>query len=81
MGYFKYLASIPVVLSVLAASYGAINYTSKLTNQIDASTTTIATPASATATINVDFGSEGLNFTTNPHATLTNVTSVLFVYG
>ena len=42
MGYFKYLASIPVVLSVLAASYGAINYTSKLTNQIDASTTTIA---------------------------------------
>ena len=42
MGYFKYLASIPVVLSVLAASYGAINYTSKLTNQIDASTATIA---------------------------------------
>jgi len=42
MGYFKYLASIPVVLSVLAASYGAINYTSKLTNQIDPSTTTIA---------------------------------------
>ena len=45
MGYFKYLASIPVVLSVLAASYGAINYTSKLTNQIDASTTTIAVSA------------------------------------
>jgi FtsZ-binding cell division protein ZapB len=42
MGYFKYLASIPVVLSVLAAVYGAINYTSKLTNQIDASTATIA---------------------------------------
>ena len=38
----KYLASIPVVLSVLAATYGAFNYTSKLTTQIDASTTTIA---------------------------------------
>lgn len=42
MKYFKYLASLPIVLSVLAATYGAINYTSKLTNQIDASTTTIA---------------------------------------
>ena len=38
----KYLASIPVVLSVLAATYGAFNYTSKLTAQIDESTTTIA---------------------------------------
>ena len=38
MKYFKYLASLPIVLSVLAATYGAINYTSKLTNQIDAST-------------------------------------------
>lgn len=38
----KYLASIPVVLSILAATYGAFNYTSKLTAQIDASTTTIA---------------------------------------
>ena len=42
MKYFKYLASLPIVLSVLAATYGAINYTSKLTNQIDESTTTIA---------------------------------------
>ena len=42
---------------------------------------TIATPALATATINVDFGAEGLNFTTNPHGTLSNVTSVMFVYG
>jgi len=42
MKYLKYLASLPIVLSVLAATYGAINYTSKLTNQIDASTTTIA---------------------------------------
>ena len=42
MKYFKYLASLPIILSVLAATYGAINYTSKLTNQIDASTTTIA---------------------------------------
>jgi FtsZ-binding cell division protein ZapB len=38
----KYIASIPVVLSLLAATYGAINYTSKLTNQIDKSTSTIA---------------------------------------
>jgi FtsZ-binding cell division protein ZapB len=38
----KYLASIPVVLSILAATYGAFNYTSKLTAQIDESTTTIA---------------------------------------
>ena len=42
MKYLKYLASLPIVLSVLAATYGAINYTSKLTNQIDASTSTIA---------------------------------------
>ena len=38
----KYIASIPVVLSILAATYGAFNYTSKLTAQIDESTTTIA---------------------------------------
>ena len=38
----KYIASIPVVLSILAATYGAFNYTSKLTAQIDKSTTTIA---------------------------------------
>jgi FtsZ-binding cell division protein ZapB len=38
----KYIASIPVVLSLLAATYGAINYTSKLTIQIDRSTSTIA---------------------------------------
>ena len=38
----KYIASIPVVLSILAATYGAFNYTSKITAQIDESTTTIA---------------------------------------
>ena len=38
----KYIASIPVELSILAATYGAFNYTSKLTAQIDESTTTIA---------------------------------------
>jgi len=38
----KYFASIPIVLTLLASLYGAINYTSKLTNQIDASTNTIA---------------------------------------
>ena len=42
MKYLKYLASLPIVLSLLAGVYGAINYTSKLTNQIDASTSTIA---------------------------------------
>jgi len=42
MKYFKYLASLPIVLSLLAGAYGAINYTSKLTNQIDESTSTIA---------------------------------------
>tara|TARA_R100000808_G_scaffold12796_1_gene31631 strand:+ start:130 stop:543 length:414 start_codon:yes stop_codon:yes gene_type:complete len=31
----KYLASIPVVISVIAASYGAFNYATKLTNKID----------------------------------------------
>mgnify|MGYP003678103453 CR=1 FL=1 len=38
----KYIASIPVVLSILAATYGAFNYTSKITTQIDASTDAIA---------------------------------------
>ena len=32
---FKYLASIPVVLSLLAATYGGINYINKLNNTID----------------------------------------------
>lgn len=31
----KYLASIPVVLSILAAIYGSINYINKLTTKID----------------------------------------------
>ena len=38
----KYIVSIPVVLSILAATYGAFNYTSKITTQIDASTDAIA---------------------------------------
>ena len=41
MKYFKYLASIPVVLSVIAGAYGSLNYINKLTAQIDASTNTI----------------------------------------
>tara|TARA_R110000744_G_C19267827_1_gene552116 strand:+ start:223 stop:675 length:453 start_codon:yes stop_codon:yes gene_type:complete len=41
MKYFKYLASIPVVLSVIAGAYGSLNYINKLTAQIDASTDTI----------------------------------------
>ena len=32
---FKYLASIPVVLSLLAGAYGGINYINKLNNTID----------------------------------------------
>ena len=31
----KYLASIPVVLSILAAAYGGINYAIKLSNTVD----------------------------------------------
>ena len=31
----KYIASIPVVLSLLAATYGGINYINKLNNTID----------------------------------------------
>jgi len=31
----KYLASIPVVLSVIAGAYGGLNYVNKLTTQID----------------------------------------------
>jgi FtsZ-binding cell division protein ZapB len=42
MKYFKYLASIPVVLSVIAGAYGSLNYINKLTAQIDESTNTIA---------------------------------------
>ena len=42
---------------------------------------TIATPGSATVTINVDFSADGLDFPSALHATLTSVTSVLFVYG
>jgi len=38
----KYLASIPVVLSLLAGAYGGINYISKLNNTLDQNTTTIA---------------------------------------
>ena len=33
----KYFASIPVVLSILAAIYGSVNYINKLTNKIEAS--------------------------------------------
>ena len=38
----KYLASIPVVLSLLAGAYGAINYVSKLNNTVDKNSDTIA---------------------------------------
>ena len=34
----KYLASVPIVLSVLAGAYGTLNYANKLTTQIDDST-------------------------------------------
>ena len=32
---FKYIASVPIVLSVLAGAYGGLNYVNKLTTQID----------------------------------------------
>ena len=35
MEVIKYLASIPVVLSLLAGAYGAINYVSKLNNTVE----------------------------------------------
>jgi methyl-accepting chemotaxis protein len=35
---FKYIASVPIVLSVLAGAYGGLNYVNKLTTQIDEST-------------------------------------------
>ena len=41
MKYFKYLASLPIVLSLLAGAYGSLNYINKLTAQIDESTDTI----------------------------------------
>jgi len=39
---FKYFASIPVILSVIAGAYGTLNYVNKLTTQIDNSSDTIA---------------------------------------
>ena len=38
----KYLASIPVVLSLLAGAYGAINYVSKLNNTVEQNSDVIA---------------------------------------
>jgi|TARA_Y100000296_G_scaffold87083_1_gene129717 hypothetical protein len=35
MEVIKYLASIPVVLSLLAGAYGAINYVSKSNNTVE----------------------------------------------
>jgi FtsZ-binding cell division protein ZapB len=41
MKYFKYLASLPILISLIAGAYGSLNYINKLTAQIDASTDTI----------------------------------------
>ena len=41
MKYFKYLASLPILISLIAGAYGTLNYINKLTTQIDASTDTI----------------------------------------
>ena len=66
------------IYAVCAGSAGSI----VLKNGSGGSTlANIATPADATATINVDFAVDGLDFPSALHATLTNVTSVLFVYG
>ena len=42
MEVINYLASIPVVRSLLAGAYGAINYVSKLNNTVEQNTTTMA---------------------------------------
>ena len=42
MKYFKYLASLPILISLIAGAYGTLNYVNKLTSQIDASTNTIS---------------------------------------
>ena len=42
MKYFKYLASLPILISLIAGAYGTLNYINKLTAQIDESTNTIA---------------------------------------
>jgi FtsZ-binding cell division protein ZapB len=42
MKYFKYLASVPILISLIAGAYGTLNYINKLTTQIDESTNTIA---------------------------------------
>ena len=41
MKYFKYLASLPILISLIAGAYGSLNYINKLTAQIDESTNTI----------------------------------------
>jgi len=41
MKYFKYLASLPILISLIAGAYGSLNYINKLTAQIDESTDTI----------------------------------------
>ena len=42
MKYFKYLASLRILISLIAGAYGSLNYINKLTAQIDESTNTIA---------------------------------------
>jgi len=42
MKYFKYLASVPILISLIAGAYGTLNYINKLTAQIDESTNTIS---------------------------------------
>jgi len=42
MKYFKYLASLPILISLIAGAYGTLNYINKLTAQIDESTNTIS---------------------------------------
>jgi FtsZ-binding cell division protein ZapB len=42
MKYFKYLASLPILISLIAGAYGSLNYINKLTAQIDESTNTIS---------------------------------------
>jgi len=76
------VASVPArILSMYIVGAGTAGSVVLKDSSGGSTLATINTPAGATLTQNIDFGSEGLNFKTNPHATLTNITSVFFVYG
>ena len=76
------VASVPArILSMYIVGAGTAGSVVLKDSSGGSTLATIATPGSATATINIDFTDDGLDFPSALHATLTNVTSVLFVYG